>query len=121
MPLIRKKGLERIKIRQQKEKDKQKIKGITRKFQLDDKVLVKRSEIGKISKPFGEKWLGPYKVVQIYDYGAYVLEDEMGVMTKPINGDRMKLYFERKNLEPIVVIESINTPPEIFSQQFLRK
>jgi hypothetical protein len=105
VPIFRSNAKQHLTLIQQKQKEKQIIRGITRKFQVGDKVLVKRSELGKITKTFGEKWLGPYTVVQAYDYGTYVLEDEMGTLTKPINGDRMKLYYDRLNMEPIIVIE----------------
>ena len=72
---------------------------------MGDKVLIHKDWIGKIDKNFNEKWDGPFTIVKKYNYETYVVEDEYGIQSKPINGDRMKLYKTRLYLELIIVLE----------------
>ncbi|HET9432989.1 MAG TPA: hypothetical protein VFO37_04490, partial [Chitinophagaceae bacterium] len=61
--------------------------------------------IGKIGKTFDQKWDGPFTIIKKYSHGTYVMENETGVQSKPINGDRMKKYRDRLYMEPIIILE----------------
>jgi len=58
-----------------------------------------------MTKTLGPKRKDSLEIIKVYDHGTYVLLNQDGTSTKPINGDRLKLYKKRKFLQPIVVVE----------------
>src|SRR6266498_3260228 len=56
------------------------------------------------SSKLEKKWKGPYTINAILLNRSYKIADQYGVLRTPVNGDRLKKY-DRRNLEPIVVIE----------------
>ena len=58
-----------------------------------------------MTKTFGPKQEDLLEIIKVYDHRTYVLLNQDGIPTKPINGDRLKLYKKRKFLQPVVVVE----------------
>jgi hypothetical protein len=50
------------------------------------------------------KWEGPFKVIEVASYGAVTLQDDSGNIFK-VNGQRLKVFLESKNLQEIDVID----------------
>jgi hypothetical protein len=50
------------------------------------------------------KWEGPFKVIEVASHGDVTLRDDSGNIFK-VNGQRLKVFLESKNLEEIDVIE----------------
>ena len=100
MPTIRSSALEHL-INQQHKETPKIIKET--QFQVGDSVLVHKTWLGKTMKP---KWEGPFTIIKVFSHGTYAIIDKDGGTSKPINGDRLRLYKDRLYLEPIVVIEN---------------
>jgi len=103
VPIFRKNAKDMLKKAQEKSKQKDKVKPT--KFQIGDFVTVQKTWLGDITKTFGPKREDPLEIIKVYDHETYVLLNQDGTPTKPINGDRLKLYKKRKFLQPIVVVE----------------
>ena len=76
------------------------------KFSIGDKVLYydaakEKQWTGKLNP----KWKGPYYIHQVGEKGAYKLRTIDGkVLRTPVNGSLLKLYYDRQNWEPIIVV-----------------
>ena len=80
-------------------------KRIKKEFASKDKVLLFNSRV----KLFGHeklqsKWEGPFKVIEASSHGAITLQEDTGNTFK-VNGERLKVFLEPKNLEEIDLIE----------------
>ena len=76
-----------------------------KEFKPKDKVLLINSRV----KLFGHgklrsKWEGPFKVIKASSHVAVTLQDDTGNTFK-VNGQRLKVFLEPKNLEEIDLIE----------------
>jgi hypothetical protein len=47
------------------------------------------------------KWEGPFKVIKVASHGVVTLQDDSGNIFK-VNGQRLKVFLEPKNLEEIL-------------------
>ena len=101
----------RLQINKSQQKQKQLHDNKLRKvssFKIGDKVLYfnaakEKSWSGKLDP----KWKGPYYIHQVLLNGSYKLRNMNGrVLVTPANGTLLKLYNDRQNWEPIVVIEN---------------
>ncbi|GET57239.1 putative integrase core domain protein [Rhizophagus irregularis DAOM 181602=DAOM 197198] len=96
-----------IEISQQKQKERHDRKLRHQiKFSIGDKVLYydaakEKQWTGKLNP----KWKGPYYIHQVGEKGAYKLRTIDGkVLQTPVNGSLLKLYHDRQNWEPIIVV-----------------
>ncbi|GET57624.1 putative integrase core domain protein [Rhizophagus irregularis DAOM 181602=DAOM 197198] len=96
-----------IEISQQKQKERHDRKLRHQiKFSIGDKVLYydaakEKQWTGKLNP----KWKGPYYIHQVGEKGAYKLRTIDGkVLRTPVNGSLLKLYHDRQNWEPIIVV-----------------
>ena len=55
---------------------------------------------------FQPKWKGPYQIVVVLDKGAYRLFIDGKQLNATINGNLLKLYYDRSTWELIVLVES---------------
>ena len=98
---------QQIKFEQQKQKDfhDKKLKKEIR-FKIGDQVLYYRATLDKQwSEKLSPKWKGPYYIHNVIGNGAYKLRELSGkVLKTPVNGSFLKIYKDRSNWQPLVVI-----------------
>ena len=98
---------QQIKSEQQKQKDfhDKKLKKEIR-FKIGDQVLYYRATLDKQwSEKLSPKWKGPYYIHNVIGNGAYKLRELSGkVLKTPVNGSFLKIYKDRSNWQPLVVI-----------------
>lgn len=97
VPIFRKEAQDKLREHQKRQAQPKH----TKEFECGQKVLLRKYTHGW-HEP---KWEGPYEITKKYSHGTYQLEDEDGRLTKPINGDHLKLYKDRLFMKPIIVIE----------------
>jgi Integrase zinc binding domain/Integrase core domain len=102
----REEAVHNINKQQQKQKQQYDNNKMVQRFQIGQKVLLRRMETQNWHHDkLGEKWKGPYFIHDAYDRGAYKLRTLDGkVLKNPYSGDHLKSYSERLYLEPIVII-----------------
>nr|XP_009629005.1 uncharacterized protein LOC104119261 [Nicotiana tomentosiformis] len=66
---------------------------LKREFKSGDLVLLFNSRLKLFSGKLKSNWSGPYKVVNVYPYGAIELESEDGTQTFKVNGQQVKHYL----------------------------
>src|ERR1043166_3093043 len=92
---------------QQKRKESfdKKIK-TNQKFEIGDKVLYYNAAKEKQwSGKLEEKWKGPYYIHEVKLNGSYTLKNtDNQIIEVPVNGELLKLYHDRQNFIPYVVI-----------------
>lgn len=107
LPIIRCNAQQTIKTDQQKQKERHDAK-LTKEaqFYIGDKVLYYRAMLDKQwSNKLSPRWKGPYYIHDIIGNGAYKLRELAGKILKtPVNGDLLKIYKDRQNWQPAVVI-----------------
>lgn len=65
-------------------------------FKTGDVVLVYNSKLGKHPEKLRLRYVGPYRILRDLGQGTFVVTDLKGqVVIKPINGFRLKPYFQR--------------------------
>ena len=81
-------------------------------FQIGDKVWYHKTYKEKqYSGKLEPKWSEPMIVERVLRNSTYIIGNEMGTIKVPVNGDRLKLRYDRVEMEPQIVI---NDPiPEI--------
>ena len=98
IPQIRKKARDQITQSQLTQKDRhdKRIKK-EKLFHIGDKVLYfKAAQDQTHSHKLAQKWKGPYYIHNNLPHGAYKLRTIEGqVLTTPVNGNLLKLYYER--------------------------
>ena len=72
------------------------------KFCIGDQVLLYKPWVTKGLNP---KWDGPHTIIKTLSNRTYQLLKKDNSTSNPIYEDRLKLYKERKWLEPRIVIE----------------
>ncbi|KAG9306689.1 hypothetical protein G9A89_004236 [Geosiphon pyriformis] len=88
---------------QQKEKHDNKLPPITNKFKIRNKVVLHRTKTEKQwNGKFENKWNGPFYIHEILGNGLYKLRLDDKVLAKVAHGDRLKHYYSRNNLEPLI-------------------
>jgi hypothetical protein len=103
--------IEKVKVRIEKSQQKQKDRHDRKiqhqiNFSIGEKVLYydaakEKQWTGKLNP----KWKGPYYIHQVGDKGAYKLRTIEGkVLRTPVNGSLLKLYHDRQNWEPMIVV-----------------
>jgi hypothetical protein len=109
LPIVRETARQQIQIQQQKQKDRhdQHLKKEV-KFQIGEKVLLYDAKKEKQwTGKFDDKWKGPYYIHSVGRTGSYKLRELTGqVIATPYNGKLLKLYRDRLNWEPTIVITS---------------
>ena len=77
-------------------------------FAIGDKVLYydaakEKQWTGKLD----DKWKGPYYVHNVLLNGSYKLRNLDGQLLRtPVNGSLLKIYRDRHNWEPMVVVDN---------------
>ncbi|GET66802.1 DDE-type integrase/transposase/recombinase [Rhizophagus irregularis DAOM 181602=DAOM 197198] len=110
VPQIREEARVQINKSQQKQKDRHDAKlkkNIS--YQIGDKVLYFNAAKEKQwSGKLDPKWKGPFYIHQVLLNGSYKLRTLEGrVLITPVNGTLLKLYHDRQNWQPMVVINNI--------------
>lgn len=107
VPQLRINAKERVTKAQEKQKElyHQKLRKIIN-YEIGDKVLYYNAAKEKQwSGKLDPKWKGPYYIHQVLLNGAYKLRTTDGkVLVTPVNGTLLKLYHDRQNWEPMIVI-----------------
>jgi hypothetical protein len=108
LPITRNIVRQQIQEEQQKQKDHhdKKLKRKT-EFHIGDKVLYYRAILDKQwSEKLSPKWKGPYYIHNVIGNGAYKLRELSGkVLKTPVNGTYLKIYKDRSNWQPLVIIQ----------------
>ncbi len=102
LPIYRESARIAIKRAQEKMRQDYSIQQST-KFQVGDQVLYDDSP--NYHTKLEKKWIGLWTVIEVLYNGTYKVADHMGVRKQPINGDHLKMYYERT--EPRVVISEL--------------
>ena len=79
-----------------------------RLYQVGEQVLLRESAQENVhGDKFRSKWSGPYLIHQVWKNGSYKLRDTDSprVLRTPINGDRLKKYWDRPAWNPQILIE----------------
>ena len=87
----------------QKDRYDKKIKPV--QFKIGEQVLLRESHHENVhGDKFREKWAGPYEIFQVWKHGVYKLreQDSARVLRTPINGNRLKKYYDRPAWEPLI-------------------
>jgi len=76
-------------------------------FKIGEQVLLRESYHENVhGDKFREKWSGPYEIFQVWKHGVYKIKerDSPRVLKTPINGNRLKKYYNRPAWEPSILI-----------------
>ena len=60
---------------------------------MGQQTLLFNSRLRLFPAKLKSRWSGPFKIAQIYPFGAVDLEDEKSGRTFKVNGQRIKHYF----------------------------
>jgi len=89
---------------QQQQEKRHKVSSTAQEFKEGDLVLKYKHTKEKQSK-FMFKWVGPYRIQQVYGNGSYRLKTMDGkILKSTTNGDDLKHYHTRELPEPEIVI-----------------
>ncbi|XP_070048919.1 uncharacterized protein [Nicotiana tomentosiformis] len=66
---------------------------LDRNFKPRDLVLLYNSRLRLFSGKMKSRWLGPFRVVQVFSTGAVEIESKDGTNRFKVNGQRMKHYL----------------------------
>ena len=100
---------EKIKAFQEKLK-KRRPKKTAIPFEEGNLVLEYRSDMANIfGDKFTSRWKGPFIIHKVMNNGSYILKDLNGNVfeDRPAHGNRLKLYHQRPDWTPMVVIPAI--------------
>ncbi|KAL5562337.1 hypothetical protein UlMin_032084 [Ulmus minor] len=64
-----------------------------RNFEVGQQALLFNSRLRLFLGKLKSRWSGPFKIAQIYPFGAVELEDEKSGRTFKVNGQRIKYYL----------------------------
>ncbi|KAL5546872.1 hypothetical protein UlMin_006559 [Ulmus minor] len=64
-----------------------------RNFEVGQQALLLNSRLRLFPGKLKSRWSGPFKIAQIYPFGAVELEDEKSGRTFKVNGQRIKHYL----------------------------
>ena len=107
LPIELQKARSHIKDSQQKSQERHNKK-LKRKIEYKegDKVLIHDTRLDKQwSGKLETRWKGPFTVQKKLDKGSYIINNQFGQPLKePIHSDRLKLYQDRINWEPLIVL-----------------
>ncbi|KAL5565141.1 hypothetical protein UlMin_028305 [Ulmus minor] len=67
--------------------------GEKRLLQLNELEEFRSQSLRLFPGKLKSRWSGPFKIAQIYPFGAVELEDEKSSRTFKVNGQRIKHYF----------------------------
>ena len=76
-------------------------------FKIGDQVLLydaakEKQWSGKLQ----DKWKGPYYIHQVIVNGSYKIKEMDGrILKTPGNGELLKLYYDRSEFQPIILID----------------
>src|SRR5262245_27816735 len=100
VPILRESVIPALKRAKEKDQQRHKINQTT--FEIGDQVMIAIEN----RRPLAAKVDGPVTLIRKYNNGTYAYEQPDRTISKAINGDRLKLFKHRLNMEPIVVIET---------------
>jgi len=111
LPQIRESTRQKVDLEQSKQKsrhDRHLRKEV--QFSIGDKVLYYNAAMDKQwSGKLNPKWKGLYYIHQVLLNGSYKLRTiEGNVLRTPVNGNLLKMYFDRQHWEPQLVINTLN-------------
>lgn len=89
----------------QKNRYDKKIKPV--QFKIGEQVMLRESHHENVhGDKFRETWSGPYLIHQVWKNGVYKLRETGTTRTlrPPINGNRLKRYYDRPAWEPTILI-----------------
>ena len=104
VPIFREQAIDKLIQSQEEMKQMDRVK--QKNFKLGQQVLLKKETFSPWKKGLEQKWEGPFEIAEVLSHGTYRLRNHMGVQAKPINGDRLKAYYDRLYQQPIIVIEN---------------
>ncbi len=99
LPIFRESARIAIKRAQEKIRQNYSVQQST-KFQVRDQVLYDNSP--NYHTKLEKKWIGPWTVMEVLYNGTYKVADHMGVRKQPINGDHLKMYYKRNDLQVVI-------------------
>ncbi len=102
LPIFRESAKIAIKRAQEKMRQEYSIQQST-KFQVGDQVLYDDSP--NYHTKLEKKWIGSWTIMEVLYNETYKVANHMRVRKQPINGDHLKMYYERT--EPRVVISEL--------------
>ncbi|KAI5338675.1 hypothetical protein L3X38_017947 [Prunus dulcis] len=80
-------------------------KAILRKeFQPGMKVLLYDSHLQLFPGKLKSRWVGPFKVLQVFPHGAMEIENIKNGTRLKVNGQRLKPYLENVSQEQVYVV-----------------
>ncbi|XP_070025797.1 uncharacterized protein [Nicotiana sylvestris] len=81
---------------------------LDRSFKYGDFVLLYNSRLRLFLGKLKSRWLGPFRVVQVFSSGAVKIESEDGTNKFKVNGQRLKYYLgmvEEKGEKVVISLE----------------
>lgn len=107
VPQLRIKAKEKVTKSQERQKElyNQKLRKVIN-YEIGNKVLYYNAAKEKQwSGKLDPKWKGPYYIHQVLLNGSYKLRTMDGkVLTTPVNGALLKMYYDRQHWEPMIMI-----------------
>ena len=86
-------------------------KYISRKtFEPNQKVWLFNSRLKLFPGKLRSRWDGPFKVIQVFTYGAVEIHDPKTGNTFRVNGQRLKPYIEGISKEEIIEKVKLTDP-----------
>ena len=104
----------RLRIEREQERQKKRHDKTVRPqlFAVNDLVLKHDTALAQTrSGKFKPKWLGPFRIHSVLGNGVYRLATTNGeTLDDPVNAKRLKLYHQRVEMEPQVIIDVPSVP-----------
>ncbi|XP_022003439.1 uncharacterized protein LOC110900889 [Helianthus annuus] len=77
-------------------------------LRIGDLLLLYNSKLRLFPGKLKSRWMGPYKVKEIFSYGVVTIEDPNGASFK-VNGHHLKLYIKGP-VDPVEEILELHIP-----------
>ena len=71
-------------------------------------VLLFNSRLKLFPGKLKSRWEGPYRVTQVFTYGAIEIEDQSGRNRFKVNGQRLKPYLGNEDTKWVLRVELID-------------
>nr|XP_009802652.1 PREDICTED: uncharacterized protein LOC104248145 [Nicotiana sylvestris] len=81
---------------------------VDRNFEPKDKVLLYNSRLRLFPGKLKSRWSGPFRVTEVFPFGAVEITSEDSTNTFKVNGQQLKLYVgmdETKEFSVILLVE----------------
>ncbi|KAJ9177006.1 hypothetical protein P3X46_012262 [Hevea brasiliensis] len=66
-----------------------------KEFKVGERVLLYNSRLRLFLGKLHSRWLGPYIITNVYDYGVVEIKSEATKKIFKVNGHRLKPYYEK--------------------------